>query len=121
MPDRLFIYGTLHPDNAPSEIADAVRGLKPIGPGKIFGRLYHFGSYPGVILDDSGPEMVEGDVFAVPDAKTLARIDEYEEYYPQEPGKSLFKRMKTTVTLPNGSRESCWVYVYNRELPRKSA
>jgi gamma-glutamylcyclotransferase (GGCT)/AIG2-like uncharacterized protein YtfP len=119
--DRLFVYGTLRPDHAPSEIADAVRGLKPIGSGKIHGKLYHLGAYPGVILDDRATETVEGEVFALPDAETLARLDEYEEYHPQEPEKSLFKRLKTTVTLQNGSRETCWVYVYNRELPRKTA
>lgn len=118
--DRLFVYGTLRPDHAPSEIADAVRNLTPIGPGRIHGKLYQLGEYPGVVLDDRAGT-VEGEVFALPDAETLARLDEYEEYHPHDPEKSLFKRLKTTVTLQNGSRESCWVYVYNRELPRKTA
>ena len=32
MRDLLFIYGTLHPDRAPAEIAAAARRLQPIGP-----------------------------------------------------------------------------------------
>jgi gamma-glutamylcyclotransferase (GGCT)/AIG2-like uncharacterized protein YtfP len=122
MSDRLFVYGTLHPDRAPSEIADVVKGLKPVGRGTIRGKLYDFGEYPGVVLDEKANERVDGEVFALPrDPDALARLDEYEEYRPHDPERSLFKRLKTTVTLLNGSRESCWVYVYNRNLPRKSA
>ena len=36
----LFIYGTLHPDRAPREIAAATRRLVSIGPATIHARLY---------------------------------------------------------------------------------
>jgi gamma-glutamylcyclotransferase (GGCT)/AIG2-like uncharacterized protein YtfP len=121
MSGSLFVYGTLRPDHAPSEIEDAVRDMKPVGPGTIRGKLYHLGAYPGVILDEMGPETVEGQVFALPDAETLARLDKYEEYNPRDPEGSLFKRLETLVTLQDGSRRNCWVYVYNREVPRKYA
>lgn len=121
MSERLFVYGTLRPDHAPSEIADAVKTLQPVGPGTIRGRLYNLGSYPGVILDEKANEEVHGEVFVVPHHGTLARLDAYEEFHPHDPESSLFKRQKTTVTLGNGSSELCWVYVYNRALPRKSA
>jgi gamma-glutamylcyclotransferase (GGCT)/AIG2-like uncharacterized protein YtfP len=113
----LFVYGTLRPDHAPSEIADAVRWLIQIGPGTIRARLYDLGAYPGVVLDESGSGRVDGEVFALPDAATLARLDAYEDYRPHDPEGSLFLRVKTTVTMQTGAREDCWVYVYNGELP----
>jgi gamma-glutamylcyclotransferase (GGCT)/AIG2-like uncharacterized protein YtfP len=120
MPGLLFIYGTLHPDRAPAEIADAARGLRPVGPGTIRGKLYDLGEYPGVMLDPSTSETIHGEVFAVPDAETLARLDRYEDYRPEDASNSLFLRVQTTVTLDAGSTEVCWVYVYNRELPLQS-
>ena len=122
MTDTLFVYGTLTPDRAPGEIADAVNTLTPLGPGTIRGRLYDFGDYPGVILDDSSSELVKGQVFGLPpDPDVLARLDEYEEYRPGDPERSLFDRRRTQVTLPNGSRRLCWVYVYNQGITRRPA
>jgi gamma-glutamylcyclotransferase (GGCT)/AIG2-like uncharacterized protein YtfP len=121
MSDCLFVYGTLHPDRAPSEIAEVVKGLTPVGSGTIRGKLYSFDEYPGVILDDSTNEKVHGEVFTLPDdPDALLRLDQYEEYDPYDLERSLFKRVRTTVTLRNGSSESCWVYVYNQASPRKS-
>jgi gamma-glutamylcyclotransferase (GGCT)/AIG2-like uncharacterized protein YtfP len=121
MENRLFVYGTLRPGYAPAEIADVVAALKPVGDGTIRGRLYNLGDYPGVVLDDKANEQIQGEVFDLPpDPALLARLDEYEEFYPQDPDGSLFMRLQTTVTLRNGSREKCWVYVYNRELPKSA-
>ena len=114
MPTTLFLYGTLHPDRAPAEIAPVARRLKPIGRGTIRARLYNLGEYPGAILDPVGPE-VPGEVFLVPDATTLSALDAYEGYRPGSPTDSLFLRTKTVVTFDDDSRKSCWVYVYNRD------
>jgi|HubBroStandDraft_6_1064221.scaffolds.fasta_scaffold438973_1 gamma-glutamylcyclotransferase (GGCT)/AIG2-like uncharacterized protein YtfP len=117
MSPRLFIYGTLHPDRAPAEIAPAARRLTSVARGTIRARLYNLGAYPGVILaDETDPTapIVPGEVFLVPDAATLAALDAYEDFRPQDPAASLFLRKKAVVTLDDGSHESCWVYVYNR-------
>ena len=117
MSDRLFVYGTLRPGHAPEEISDVVAKLKPLGPGTIRGRLYDFGDYPGIILDGQATAKVTGEVFDLPqDPSIIARLDEYEEYHPKNPAKSLFKRLRTTVTLTDGSRKRCWVYVYNQPV-----
>jgi gamma-glutamylcyclotransferase (GGCT)/AIG2-like uncharacterized protein YtfP len=115
MPTHLFIYGTLHPDRAPAEIAAAARRLTPIGPATIHARLYNLGAYPGAILDATAPP-IPGHLFTVPDAATLAALDTYEDYRPASPDDSLFLRVETTATLPDGSPHPCWVYVYNREV-----
>jgi gamma-glutamylcyclotransferase (GGCT)/AIG2-like uncharacterized protein YtfP len=116
MPALLFIYGTLHPDRAPAEIASAAHRLIPHARGTIRAHLYNLGAYPGVVLDDTAPE-VSGEVFLVPDDSTLAILDAYEDFRPNDPANSLFLRTKAVVTLDNGSAELCWVYVYNQPPP----
>ncbi len=112
----LFIYGTLHPDRAPREIAAATRRLVSIGPATIHARLYNIGDYPGAILDATAPP-IPGELFAVPDAATLAALDAYEDFCPADPANSLYLRVEITATLPDGSPHPCQVYVYNREVP----
>jgi gamma-glutamylcyclotransferase (GGCT)/AIG2-like uncharacterized protein YtfP len=116
MEERIFLYGTLRPGHAPPEIAAAVSRLRRIDAGTVRGCLYDLGAYTGMVLDDSASE-VRGEVFAVPDAETLARMDAYEGFYPGDAAASLFFRLKTDVALENGPSEACWVYVYNRPLP----
>jgi hypothetical protein len=72
MEERIFLYGTLRPGHAPPEIAAAVSRLRRIDAGTVRGCLYDLGAYTGMVLDDSASE-VRGEVFAVPDAETLAR------------------------------------------------
>jgi gamma-glutamylcyclotransferase (GGCT)/AIG2-like uncharacterized protein YtfP len=116
LPTYLFIYGTLHPDRAPREIAAAARRLIPSGPATIRGHRYDLGEYPGVVLDSTGPA-ISGELFTVPDAVTLAALDAYEDFRPDDPANSLFLRVETTATKSGGSSGPCWVYVYNGEVP----
>jgi len=123
MPILLFVYGTLHPDRAPREIAHAARRLTLVGPATIRGHLYHLGAYPGVVLashhDPAQPE-VPGHLFHVPDAATLAALDAYEGFRPADPAASLFLRVEAPATTPHGAIHSCQVYVYNGRLPADS-
>jgi len=116
MSTLLFIYGTLHPDRAPREIAPAARRLAPVGAATIRARLYNLGAYPGAILDPAAPPL-PGELFTAPDAQTLAALDAYEDFRPTDLTASLYLRVETTATLPDGSHITCWVYVYNRALP----
>jgi gamma-glutamylcyclotransferase (GGCT)/AIG2-like uncharacterized protein YtfP len=113
--ERVFLYGTLRPGHAPREIADAVSRLRRVGAGTIRGRYFNLGAYPGVVLDDAAAE-VRGEVYAVPDAETLAQMDAYEGYYAGDAAGSLFLRVKAMVAMDDGASEACWIYVYNRPL-----
>ncbi|MCI0487721.1 MAG: gamma-glutamylcyclotransferase [Blastocatellia bacterium] len=116
MTDYLFLYGTLLPGNAPDEIADTVRRLSPITQAFVRGRLYDLGEYPGAILDPSADTSIAGEVFELPDdQETLASLDSYEGFDPDEPRGSLFARVKSPVTLYGGGELQCWIYVYNRD------
>lgn len=117
MSESLFVYGTLHPDRAPSEIADVVRQLEPIGKGSIRARFHRFREYPAIKLDPRARKKIDGDVFRIPDDASLKQLDEYEEYYPAAPLKSLFTRRLVNVRLADGSEIEAWVYEYAKPLP----
>ena len=112
--EYLFVYGTLHPERAPREIAEVARRLRPVGTGWIRARRYELGAFPGVVLD--GGSRTDGGVFVVPDAETLALLDAYEDYRVEDLAGSLFVRVETKVMMRDGERR-CWVYVYNQALP----
>lgn len=116
MKEGLFIYGTLHPDRAPGEIRGVVERLKQIGRGTVKGELHDLGEFPALTNGKRRP--VSGALFALPDdPDALRKLDAYEEFDPQNPTTSLFRRRRRLVTLQDGSKQRHWVYVYNRELP----
>lgn len=119
MSEYLFAYGTLRPDHSPNEIASAVARLRHVGEGFIRGKLFDLGDYPGAVLDPSYKEKISGTVFRLPKDETLLRkIDEYEEFDPKTPDKSLFVRRLHPVELTAGKTLQCWVYVYNQRLKK---
>jgi gamma-glutamylcyclotransferase (GGCT)/AIG2-like uncharacterized protein YtfP len=115
--EYLFVYGTLRPSHAPAEVASVVKSLRKIGIGHIKGQLYDLGEYPGAILDASADTTISGEVFTLSNARAvLPVLDSYEDFDPNDPENSLFVRKKYPVTLSDGRKLKCWVYVYNRDL-----
>lgn len=115
MREYLFSYGTLRPGRAPAEMAPAVARLQLVGTGWIQARLYDFGRFPGAILDADERARIEGMVFELPDdADFLRQLDEYEEFAPGAPEKSLFVRELHPIRLDSGGTLMCWIYLYNR-------
>jgi len=114
MTHHLFVYGTLSPQHAPPEIAATVRRLRPVGPATVKGRLYDLGEYPGAILSEKSRSVIRGEVFELPgDEGTLTSLDDYEGFEPEKRNSSLFLRRTWPVTMNDGKRLRCWVYVYN--------
>ena len=121
MPDLLFIYGTLHPDRAPSEIAPIARRLTPLGPATIRGTLLDLGDYPGVLLGLEGE--VSGALFALPEGEEAAlwsRLDAFEDFRPHDPHASLFVRQQTMALRSDGSQVRCFIYTYRGGADRLS-
>ncbi len=117
MPDYLFAYGTLLPGAAPAEITRAAARLKPVGEGSVRGRLYNLGHFPGAVLDPAGEQVIHGVVFKLPgDAATLAALDLYEEFDPENAAASQFLRTRCVASLASGAALECWIYVYNRGI-----
>lgn len=110
----LFVYGTLHPDCAPAEIANLVRRFECVGKGTVRGTLYDLGAYPGAMLDEDCSRRISGTVFRLPQGDdVLPRLDAYEDFDPDAPESSLFIRRLHPVRLDDGSMLRCWIYEYN--------
>lgn len=117
MSEYIFAYGTLLPENVPTDLGGAVRKLKFVGNGHIHGKLYDLGDFPGAVLNKSAKNRIYGRVYELPgDQQTLKSLDKYEEYYPSNKRKSLYVRRKAVVTLKNRKKLECWVYEYNRDV-----
>ncbi|HEX4484928.1 MAG TPA: gamma-glutamylcyclotransferase family protein [Terriglobales bacterium] len=115
MTEYLFSYGTLQPGLAPADIEPIVRMFKPVGRAHIHGLLYDFGEYPGAVLGSNGK--VWGQVFELPsNADVLGRLDDYEEFHPDNIDASQFVRKKCKAVLESGEAIEAWVYVYNRDV-----
>ena len=101
----VFVYGSLRRGNVG---AMSVRFPEAtyVAEGKVCGRLYDLGAYPGLLLDGSAP-MVTGEVYEVDD-DTLDRLDEFELT-------SDYSRKQ--VEVEHGSeRMECWIYVPEAEV-----
>jgi gamma-glutamylcyclotransferase (GGCT)/AIG2-like uncharacterized protein YtfP len=94
---KVLVYGTLRPFTNTTETS-------------VKGRLYDLGSYPGIILDERGDDVV-CEVIEVSDAE-LAILDSYEGYDESNPRYSLYIRRE----LDNGS----FIYEYNRPYNEQS-
>ena len=99
-----------------------VRYARWVGEATFQGTLFSLGSYPGAVPSLHPANQVKGDVYEVLEAAPLfARLDDYEDYFPENPAASLYLRQVHDVELVSGQRINSWVYVYNRlvtGLPR---
>lgn len=73
----IYVYGTLRP----GQVANVVKGR---------GTMVNLGGFPGVVLDENGPEFTAERIEV--DEDTLERLDQYEGYRPSDPVHSLYVR-----------------------------
>ena len=112
MSEYLFVYGSLKRGYGGAETTALLAQVIWLGPAQVRGRLYDFSNYCGAILDPSGDQTIKGELLEIADGSTLGKLDQYENYEPEN-SDSLFVRRATTVTLANGSMREAWIYVYN--------
>ena len=114
MSEYLFVYGRLLPGRAPKGIAGVVAKLRRLGTATVPGVLYNLGQYPGAVLGPASGKRISGAIFRLPrDPAVLKKLDEYEEFDPANPDKSLFVRKRCRVALATGRILNCWIYEYN--------
>jgi gamma-glutamylcyclotransferase (GGCT)/AIG2-like uncharacterized protein YtfP len=91
--------------------------LEPAGRGWIPAALFDLGIYPAAVpADDS---RVWGEVHRMRDIDAvLSSLDEIEGYRSEQPDASLYTRIETPVTFPDGHMETAWAYFYNAPLGR---
>lgn len=119
MTNLLFVYGTLmkgHRDDWQDKV-----GAHFIGRGRITGKLYRLGQFPGAVTSSDLGNHVEGEVYRLPNVSSALRIlDKYEEFEPTHPATSLFIRKQISVEMEDGSATEAWVYLYNRSVKKSN-
>jgi gamma-glutamylcyclotransferase (GGCT)/AIG2-like uncharacterized protein YtfP len=109
---RLFTYGTLMIgfSRRPLLGEAILEGL-----GRIRGSLYHFGEYPGLVLDGRG--WVSGELYRVPDLPARLPVLDREEWFdPADETGSLYVRRAVPVHGVGGEVREAWVYAYNERF-----
>lgn len=107
----VFVYGTLRAGeiNDINVAADrhAIARPRHLGLTTLAGRLFDFGTYPGMVAEASdAPSTVVGDVYEIDDA-LLAVLDEIEQVYPGVDGLFVSKQVDIEV---QGQRIACLYY-----------
>ena len=115
MTQRVFFYGTLMAGFDRRRRAGIDSNLTYLGRGAISAALFDLGLYPAAV--PAPDRQVWGEVYDAmdPDA-VLAALDVIEGFSAEHPDRSLYIRMETDVTLPDGSLTRAWAYFYNAPL-----
>jgi gamma-glutamylcyclotransferase (GGCT)/AIG2-like uncharacterized protein YtfP len=111
----LFVYGTLRRGERFHAVLVDLAGGEPtrVAAATARGALRPAGDYWAFVPGDEGPvpgEYLEFDALE----EALAQLDEFEEYYPDDPARSLYVRELIDVVLEDGSTASAWVYAAAR-------
>ena len=109
----VFVYGTLRA----GEVNDINRAAAHhamatpvwVGAAHVQGRLFDFGKYPGLVIDDARAP-IRGDVYQIDDA-LVPVLDEIEEVYPGVEGLFRSHRLHVEVDV-EGRRDriDCLIY-----------
>lgn len=81
--------------------------------GKIQGKLYDIGEYPGAVAYPEGEDVIVGNIVILNEPEhSLQILDNYEGFGPEQSQPNLFIRKSLPVETINGAI-FCWVYLYN--------
>jgi gamma-glutamylcyclotransferase (GGCT)/AIG2-like uncharacterized protein YtfP len=110
MNDKLFVYGTLLDEQ--NQYSIYLRdNSRFYANGKVRGKLYQLGEYPGAIL--GGEDYIYGVILQMDNpAEALPLIDIYEGFGDDQPQPNEFIRILTQAETDKGPVE-CWIYLYN--------
>lgn len=109
--ELVFVYGTLRRGGSNHF---RMEGAEPIADGRISGRLYRISWYPGLVLDETGDDIV-GEVYSV-DLEMLGNLDAFEGVSAGETEDSEYRRIQTTVTRADGETLKAWVWEWLGEV-----
>lgn len=111
----LFVYGTLLQPGNEFAVYLAQHSYFT-SPGKIKGKLYDIGEYPGLIVDDTAG-YVWGSTYKIESEDVLTELDMYEGIGTDEEQPHLYRRRLLPVETDNGL-VTAWVYAYNRTVDK---
>lgn len=82
--------------------------IELLGDCLLEGRLYDFGPYPCLV---PGDQAVHGELWRAISDDALTILDDWEEYDPSSPGRSVYVRRCVRLRQPN---VQAWAYYWNR-------
>lgn len=112
---QLFVYGSLRSQFKHAAYAYISKYFNLVGEGRVRGKLYDLGSYPGAIpaTDES---FIIGELYQIKNSEDFYRamelLDEYEGVNPSEGEPPIFKREPATIFLKEANQTTAWVYWY---------
>lgn len=112
---NLFVYGTLMRGMPFPMAAFLEQHAVFQGEGRLPGRLYDLGGYPGLVHLPQQKNRVIGHVFELTNQVVLEKLDAYEMIDPAAPEHSEYLRVKAPVETTSGLLD-CEVYVFNRSV-----
>lgn len=112
MNNLLFVYGTLLNEN--NEYAVYLKNHSRFySYGKIKGKLYNIGEYPGAILSAKDKGYISGSILELDHPEgVFPVIDDYEGYGNDQSVPNEFIRLIAQIETSSAS-VNCWIYVYN--------
>ncbi|MBV8550092.1 MAG: gamma-glutamylcyclotransferase [Acidobacteriaceae bacterium] len=115
--DVLFVYGTLRSTSGHRLAVWLGQRAQLVGRGRVQGRLFRIGSYPGLVPSKTGGEWVYGEVYRLSNAIEVYRVlDEYEGCGPNDPRPHEFRRSIMRAFLDSGTSVAATVYVYGHDV-----
>jgi gamma-glutamylcyclotransferase (GGCT)/AIG2-like uncharacterized protein YtfP len=113
----LFVYGTLRRELSHEMSRVLARDAEFLGAGRVKGRLFILGSYPGMVLSESGGQAVVGELYQVrPHAwkKVIGELDSYEGCAADDAEPHAYRRVIVDAGTASGERVRAWAYVLDR-------
>ena len=112
MNNLLFVYGTLL-DNDNEFAVFLKNNSKFHSPGKLKGKLYDIGEYPGAVFYSDDENYIYGNILELINIeKVLPVIDDYEGYGDDQIQPNEFVRALASVET-QADNVICWLYLYN--------
>jgi len=107
----LFVYGTLLDAN--NEYALYLKSNSSFySDGKVKGKLYDIGDYPGAVLED-GDSFIYGSILKIGNPeKVFSVINDYEGFGNGQVQPNEFIKIRTKIETDTGIID-CWIYLYN--------
>src|SRR6185437_5400829 len=108
----LFVYGTLLQKGNKFAVF-LNENSRFYGKGRVSGKLYDIGDYPGLILQPGSQQFVYGNIYEMAQPETTLRmLDDYESFGEDHPQPNEFIRVLTAIESKSEVLD-CWVYLYN--------
>ena len=103
--ELIFVYGSLRRAARDPMYRMLDHRIEFIGFGTFRGKLYDFGSHPGVVPSPDEADCVTGEVYELHDPdKAFPILDGYEG--------NKYRREKHPIALEDGDTVQAWIYIY---------